>query len=312
MKLVRYLLTISILCIITYTNGNAAFQNLDVGARPLGMAGAFVCVADDANAVYWNVSGLKQVNKAELTAMYSRAYSDLIDGISLNFAAFVCPIGKSGVGGTMGIGYICLGSELYQENIFTLSYSNSIPLIKNLFVGLNFKYMQKGYLFTEYMAGDKTFENGRAADGIGVDLGVMYGFNNNISLSYFGKNINNPDIHLKRKDIVPAEHRIGLGVKLHDIVVDIEGVALDNANRDRKIICGSEIWLADHTIALRGGFGVGIVPATKDYRNVALGASYNLNLKIINVQIDYGINYSLSNLVSDSTANHFFSCSLKY
>lgn len=38
-----------------------------VGARPLAMGGAFIGVADDINAVYWNPAGLVQLEQAEIT-----------------------------------------------------------------------------------------------------------------------------------------------------------------------------------------------------------------------------------------------------
>ena len=33
---------------------NAAFNNIDIGARPLGFGGAFVALADDGNAANYN------------------------------------------------------------------------------------------------------------------------------------------------------------------------------------------------------------------------------------------------------------------
>ena len=41
--------------------------NACVGARPLGMGGAFVAVADDINSVYWNPAGLANIKNKVLT-----------------------------------------------------------------------------------------------------------------------------------------------------------------------------------------------------------------------------------------------------
>src|SRR5258708_2353878 len=46
----------------------ASFLNVGVGARGLGMGGAYTALADDANAVYWNPAGLAQVEKREFQA----------------------------------------------------------------------------------------------------------------------------------------------------------------------------------------------------------------------------------------------------
>ena len=47
------------------------FKDLGVGARPLGMGGAYVAAADDVNAILWNAAGLAQLKRQEITAMFS-------------------------------------------------------------------------------------------------------------------------------------------------------------------------------------------------------------------------------------------------
>lgn len=42
-----------------------------VGARPMGMGGAFIAVSDDINAVYWNPAGLSQLERSEATFNYN-------------------------------------------------------------------------------------------------------------------------------------------------------------------------------------------------------------------------------------------------
>ena len=46
----------------------ASFLNVGVGARGLGMGGAYTALADDADAIYWNPAGLAQVAKHEFQA----------------------------------------------------------------------------------------------------------------------------------------------------------------------------------------------------------------------------------------------------
>ena len=47
-----------IAALLALTTARAAHAQADVGARGAGMAGAFVAVADDASAVYWNPAGV--------------------------------------------------------------------------------------------------------------------------------------------------------------------------------------------------------------------------------------------------------------
>ena len=47
-----------IAAVLALTTAQAAMAQSQVGTRAAGMAGAFVAVADDATAVYWNPAGV--------------------------------------------------------------------------------------------------------------------------------------------------------------------------------------------------------------------------------------------------------------
>ena len=49
----------------------AAFLEIGVGARAVAMGSAFVGIADDATAVYWNVAGLGRMTQGEVTIMHA-------------------------------------------------------------------------------------------------------------------------------------------------------------------------------------------------------------------------------------------------
>ncbi|RQW03479.1 hypothetical protein EH223_09880, partial [candidate division KSB1 bacterium] len=42
----------------------AGFLNIDVGARAIGMGGAYVAVSDDIMSMYWNVAGISRIDGA--------------------------------------------------------------------------------------------------------------------------------------------------------------------------------------------------------------------------------------------------------
>ena len=52
----------------------ASFLDIGVGARALGMGGAYTALADDANALYWNPAGLAKLEKREFTASHAEMY----------------------------------------------------------------------------------------------------------------------------------------------------------------------------------------------------------------------------------------------
>lgn len=63
----------------------AAFLKIEAGSRPAGLGGAFVGLADDVNAVFYNPAGLTSIKDRELTAMQNFWFAD-INNESLGYA----------------------------------------------------------------------------------------------------------------------------------------------------------------------------------------------------------------------------------
>jgi hypothetical protein len=68
----------------------AEFLKIGVGARPLAMGGAFVSVADDATAPYWNPAGLVQMTQREVMLMHASQFGG---AVRHNFLDVVFPLG---------------------------------------------------------------------------------------------------------------------------------------------------------------------------------------------------------------------------
>jgi hypothetical protein len=123
-----------------------------VGARPLGMGGAFTAVADNADAPYWNPAGLGTINKNEITTMHTKLSTDA----DHYYISYISPA----LGGTLGISWIQVGLgditqtsaevdpnneviELsifsYFSNAYLLSYGKELS--ERLSVGLTAKYL---------------------------------------------------------------------------------------------------------------------------------------------------------------------------
>ena len=171
------------------------FLSLGAGARPLGMGGSFVAIADDATAAYWNPAGLGGLNRTEISFMHSSIFG--LD--SYDFINCIQPVGGSG---TFGLSWIRLGiddipiTELAlpgemsasnrphisgqmqdTENAFVLSYGKRFRLDMPWF-GYNAEQQPKG---TDLQVGGnlKVLYNsvsgaGRNAIGFGGDLGIVW------------------------------------------------------------------------------------------------------------------------------------------
>ncbi|MFQ5865411.1 MAG: PorV/PorQ family protein [bacterium] len=67
------------------------FLGLGVGGRSLGMGGAFVAVARDVTAGYWNPAGLAFLDYPEIMLMHSSQFSGVVN---YDYGSFGLPVGK--------------------------------------------------------------------------------------------------------------------------------------------------------------------------------------------------------------------------
>jgi hypothetical protein len=82
------------------------FMATGFGARALGMGGAFVSIADDASAVYWNPAGLSYLDHSQVLFMHSERFGDLVNYNTFSMAR---PLSREpGRETTGGIGLIWL------------------------------------------------------------------------------------------------------------------------------------------------------------------------------------------------------------
>jgi tetratricopeptide (TPR) repeat protein len=72
-----------------------AFMSYGVGARALGMGGAFFAISDDATASYWNPAGLTLIERKELSFMQAQMFEQT----SLNFIGIALPTASKGTFG---------------------------------------------------------------------------------------------------------------------------------------------------------------------------------------------------------------------
>jgi hypothetical protein len=79
------------------------FLKLSQGARPAGMGEAFVGVADDVTAIYWNAAGLSQLSRNQICLMHTAWLQD----VNYEYAAYALPI--SGFG-SLGLDIIYLNA----------------------------------------------------------------------------------------------------------------------------------------------------------------------------------------------------------
>ncbi len=81
------------------------FISLGVGGRALGMGGAFVALANDVTAGYWNPAGLSQINYPQFTLMHDEQFGNLVN---YDYGAVAIPFGPRA---SLGLSVIRLGVD---------------------------------------------------------------------------------------------------------------------------------------------------------------------------------------------------------
>ncbi len=163
----------------------AGFLNIDVGALAIGMGSAYVALANDATAMYWNPSGIAQLRNNEVVFTHNKWIAD----ISFNYAGIAVPLdfGTIGVNATFltmddmertTIDYPMGNGEKFSAGSYAFGLAYGRSLSDRFSIGFNFKYIHE-------------FIYNSAATGVAFDLGTQFttqfqGLKIGMSISNFG------------------------------------------------------------------------------------------------------------------------------
>lgn len=140
---------------------NSSPSPVGSGARALGMGGAFIAIADDATSASWNPGGLTQLERPELSLVYSwkffeEDFDDTFYIFSLkdthnieiqdvNYASFVYPFRRT-IGGRNFVLSLNYQRKLDFDRALDLRARDIVPPFPFLDAAFNIKYRQEGGL----------------------------------------------------------------------------------------------------------------------------------------------------------------------
>lgn len=173
------------------------FLNIDVGARAVGMGGAYVAVADGATSMFWNPSGIADLNNNEAVFHHSSWLAD----IKYNYLGAAFPV--PGLG-TIGLNATALTmdemekttrmepegtGEMFSAGNYAFGLTFARSLTDRFAIGFNFKYLNE----TIYHS---------SANGVAFDVGTI--FTTQLSGMKIGMSICNygPKVRMSGRDML--------------------------------------------------------------------------------------------------------------
>lgn len=303
----------------------AAYDDVGISPRAVGMGNAFTAVADDAYAVYYNPAGLATVGQPQMSASYARLLAGLSDNsnISNSFMAYAHPI-EEGKKGTVAVAlnYFSL-QGLYQETSFFGSYGRGFfeTYIPNQFYGgLSLKVLNRsvnaGSAATQplddtgnVVAGVDPALQHASKTNLDVDWGLLYRPRPRWSFGLMVQHFLEPNVAFNPGDTDKLGRNIKLGTAYRTpwstLALDVGFPSAPDGSLDKTAAIAAEKWLPTllyGTVGLRGSLAAG----TRDMRQLGIGVSY----KIYRMQFDYGFNIPLGGLAT--SGSHRFGLTYRF
>lgn len=212
-----------------------------VGARPMGMGGAFTAVADDINAVYWNPAGLQQLKTCELTYTFEPDRFDDGDFKSAypHFAAF----GFKYYNYTLAIAYIDVSDwaeDVWRGRSWLYgAYSTSV----NERLSLGFKLGYREVENPSFRFFRNPSEETLSSVPMLFDLGVLYKYSENVNIGLLIQGLKN----IRPAIAVKPNKNLTIALDFYDIL---------NVTEDgNKYQIGAEQMVAKSVIIRTGCYG---------------------------------------------------------
>lgn len=282
----------------------AQFLKLGVGARGNSMGGAFIAMVDDAEAAYWNPSGLATISKREITL----SHLSWIAEINLDALIYAQRISHLG---TFAISFIQLGTddmpvtttqqqegtgEMFSYRDLAIGLSYARYLSDAFSVGFTLKYIDE-QIYTYH------------ARGLAFDVGTQYqtGFYG-LSLAFvirnFGQDLRFKGSYLNTKVVQGTYTMLSEERKFEAFPLPLQfvaGIRYDLLSNDwiracftldalhfndysERIHLGTETYFRDF-LALRAGYKF-------NYQEEGLSLGIGLKSNLYNFKFKLGYGYS--------------------
>lgn len=288
----------------------ANFLKIDVGSRASALGGAFVAMADDASATYWNPGGLVNVKKNE--AMFQS--TNWVADTKLYYMSVVVPLQEWG---TIGASIYSFNSgdmeettvsqpdgtgRLFNASDFMVGITYARTFTEQFSVGFTVKYISES--LSREQASAMAFDIGSV-----FKTDILNGLRIGMTLTNLGgtMKLEGPDLNV-RHDIntglptnkfvdaslgtqewqLPLLFRVGIGtyvIKNEKSSLSVEAAFNDSRDYTTRYNLGSEFIfniIEDQSVALRLGY-----LGNYDEAGLTAGAGFLVTLGGFNFKFDY-------------------------
>jgi hypothetical protein len=290
----------------------ADFLEIGVGANALSLGGAFVSIANDASALYWNPGGIANLTQYEAIIVHT----DWIAETNFDYAGLVIPMGEFG---TVGFSITSLSmddmkvrtielpdgtGEFFTASDLSIGISFARKLTDRFSIGFNAKYIEQniwhmkasafaidaGTIFRTDLLGGMTI--GASISNFGTSMKL-----NGRDTRYFirvddnkiGSNERIPtNIELDEWDL-PLIFQIGVSTYVlesenYSLLLAADAVVPNNDYQSMNF--GSELSLLGY-IKIRGGYNSLFLEEAEGGLSFGIGVNSKMLLSVAEVNFDY-------------------------
>jgi len=253
------------------------FLALGVGARPLGLGSAYVALANDVSAGYWNPAGLARINYPELMLMHAEQFGNLVNhdygavafpvGTSTSLGVSLIRLGVDDIPDTRNAGVDAGGNVTYDPNQFSRVDPSRVSYFNSADWALFFTYARRHSDDLTYGANLKLIRRElgeNSATGVGFDVGIMYS---------------------------PLE-RLMLGANLQDVTTTL--VAWNSGRND--LISPTLKTGAAYTVDALGGQFTPVMDLDIMFENRESASTFNVGP--VSVDVQGGLEYAFRDLIA--------------
>jgi len=298
---------------VTKTGTTAAkFLSIGIGPRANAMGGAYSSVANDVTSMYWNPSGIANLNEVQTIFTYTKMFADL----NVNYLGIAVPFGNLGTFGlnvtAFNVGEMDVTTEYYPEGTgekfnassYAFGFSYARFITQDFTIGINVKYIRED-IFNS------------SAQGFGIDIGTIfntpfYGIKFASSITNYGSKMkiegedllirhdpdpqragNNEtlDAYYKTDEFeLPLRLQIGLSRDFQFLNNQRLTIAVDAIHPNDNyqwINVGGELSLFDNLFNLRAGYKGLFLKDNQEGLTFGVGIKYGVELFRISVDYSY-------------------------